>query len=114
MRLLSLFQSIVRPIFGAFETEELKKFIRMGAVFAFIIGSYWTLRPLKNAVFCTLIGSGHIPYAKTLSLIFLMPLLMLYSRLLDKYGKERVFYMISAAYGILSAAFALVLAYTQN
>lgn len=113
--LLSFFQKLIRPIFGSFETEELKKFLRMGTTFAFIIGSYWTLRPLKNNIFCALVGgAGQIPYAKTLSLIFLMPLLMMYSRLLDKKGKERTFYLISATYGLLAFAFALILSQTQN
>lgn len=114
MRLLSLFQSLIKPIFGSFEKEELKKFLRMGATFAFIIGSYWSLRTLKNGIFCTLVGSGQIAYAKTLSLIFLIPLLMIYSRLLDKYGKEKTFYLISATYGTLAIIFAFTLAHTQN
>jgi len=114
MGLLSVFQSLMRPIFGSFETEEFKKFIRMGAVFAFIIGSYWALRPLKNSLFCQLIGAGHLPYAKTLSLIFLVPLLMFYSRLLDKKGKEKTFYLISTTYGLLSLVFAVIFAHTQN
>ena len=49
--ILFLFQKLVKPIFGHFGPEEFKKFLRMGAIFAFIIGSYWTLRPLKNAIF---------------------------------------------------------------
>ena len=72
---LSFFQKIVKPIFGTFETEEFKKFLRMGAIFAFIIGSYWTLRPLKKAIFCTLVGASDTPIAKMGSLFFLIPIL---------------------------------------
>ena len=61
---LSLLQKIVKPIFGTFEDEEFNKFLRMGAIFAFIIGSYWTLRPLKKAIFCTLVGASIPPLPK--------------------------------------------------
>jgi len=114
MTLLSFFQSIVRPIFGTFETEEFKKFLRMGAVFSLIIGSYWTIRVLKNALFCTLVDAAQLPYAKTASILFLIPLLMLYTKLFDIYKREKVFYMVSGVYGVLSVVFAVIIAFTQS
>lgn len=114
MTLLSFFQSLVRPIFGTFETEEFKKFLRMGSVFAFIIGSYWTIRVLKNALFCTLVEAAQLPYAKTVSIIFLVPLVILYTRLFDIYKREKVFYIVSTVYGVLFAAFAIIIAFTQS
>ncbi|MFI5333389.1 MAG: NTP/NDP exchange transporter [Candidatus Babeliales bacterium] len=114
MTLLSFFQSIIRPIFGTFETEELKKFLRMGAVFTFIIGSYWTIRVLKNALFCTFVAAAHLPYAKTASILFLIPLLMFYTKLLDTYKRDKVFYIVSAIYAVLSLVFALIIAFTQS
>lgn len=114
MTLLSIFQYITKPIFGTFENEEFKKFLRMGAVFAFIIGSYWTIRVLKNSLFCTLVEAAQLPYAKTASIIFLVPLVMLYTKLFDLYKKETVFYIISSMYGILFLFFALAISFTQN
>jgi AAA family ATP:ADP antiporter len=111
MSLISIFQKIIKPIFGEFEQEELRKFLRMGFVFAFIIGSYWTLRPLKNAIFCTLVNAAQIPWAKTASLIFLVPLLIFYTKLLDTYKREKVFYIVSGMYCILSLVFSILIAY---
>lgn len=111
MRLLSIFQKIVKPIFGEFDQEEFKKFLRMGSIFAFIIGSYWTLRPLKNAIFCTLVSASQIPWAKTASLMFLIPLLMFYTKLLDKYKREKVFNTISLIYFCLSLIFTVLIAF---
>ena len=91
---LSFLQKIAKPIFGHFGPEEFKKFLRMGAIFAFIIGSYWTLRPLKNAIFCTLVGAAQIPWAKTASLLFLIPLLIFYTKILDTHKREKTFYII--------------------
>jgi len=47
--MITFFQKLVRPIFGSFETEEFKKFLRMGSIFAFMIASYWALRPSRMA-----------------------------------------------------------------
>lgn len=111
---LSLLQKIVKPIFGHFGPEEFKKFLRMGAIFAFIIGTYWTLRPLKNAIFCTLVGAAQIPWAKTASLLFLVPLLIFYTKILDTYKREKTFYIISGAYSLLALIFSVLLAYTPS
>ena len=91
MTILSLIQWAIKPIFGTFEIEEFKKFLRMGSIFAFIIGSYWTIRTLKNALFMTLVGPAQLPYAKTASLLFLLPVIMTYTKLLDKYSREKSF-----------------------
>jgi AAA family ATP:ADP antiporter len=107
--MLSLFQSAVRPLFGNFEREEFKKFLRMGLCFTFILGSYWTMRVLKNSLFSALVGAAYIPYAKTISLIILIPLLMVYSRLLDTYSREKTFYFLSLAYACATIGFALLL-----
>ena len=111
---LSFLQKIAKPIFGHFGPEEFKKFLRMGLIFAFIIGSYWTLRPLKNAIFCTLVGAAQIPWAKTASLVFLIPLLIFYTKILDSYKRERTFYIISGAYALLALIFSVLLAYTPS
>ncbi len=107
---LSITRIIFRPIFGTFETEELKKFLRMGVAFSFVIGSYWTMRILKNALFCSLVGAHAIPYAKTLSLLFLIPFLMLYTKLIDTWKYEKTFYTLSSAYTIMLALFAALFA----
>lgn len=114
MTILSVLQSIIRPIFGTFEPEEFKKFLRMGLIFAFIIGSYWTIRTLKNALFMTLVGAGQLPYAKTLSLFFLLPVIMMYTKLLDKYSREKIFYILSTGYAIFALLFGISFAYTQG
>ena len=75
--ILAYAQSIITPIFGSFEREEFKKFLKLGAVFSAIIGSYWTLGTIKEALVSLLIGSAMLPHAKAASLICLIPMLML-------------------------------------
>lgn len=73
-KMLQLLIRICSFNFGEFEREEFKKFLRMGLIFALIIGVYWTLRPLKDSLFIQLVDKMHLPYAKTISVLALLPL----------------------------------------
>ena len=103
--MLHFFQSICRFNFGVFDTEEFKKFLRMGLIFALIIGIYWTLRPLKDSIFIQLVDRLHLPYAKTLSVIALLPLVMFYTKLLERTSRERMLIILPTFYGIVIALF---------
>jgi ATP:ADP antiporter, AAA family len=107
--IISMLRWIVRPVFGSFEEEEFKKFLRMGFVFTTLIGSYWTMRTLKKSIFYALVGSTLEPWAKTVSLFVLIPLVAIYSKMVEKYKHERMFYVLSAIYGALNIFFALCL-----
>lgn len=72
LSVLQFFQWLCRFNFGEFEREEFKKFLRMGLIFALIIGVYWTLRPLKDSIFIQLVGKFQLPFAKTISVLALL------------------------------------------
>lgn len=112
-RMLQFFQWICRFNFGNFEREEFKKFLRMGLIFALIIGVYWTLRPLKDAVFIQLVDKFHLPYAKTVSVIALLPLVMFYTRLLEKTSRERMLVILPTFYGVGVFVFAVCMFLAQ-
>lgn len=106
--MISILQTICKPLFGTFEREEFKKFLRMGVTFTCIVGAYWTLRVLKNALFCTVVGGEYLPWAKTISIICLVPLVMFYTKLLDIFSREKLFYILSIAYALITVIFALL------
>lgn len=112
--ILRFFQSICRFNFGNFEHEEFKKFLRMGVIFALIIGVYWTLRPLKDAVFIQLVGSLQLPYAKTVSVLALLPLVMFYTKLLEKTSREKMLLILPSFYGISILSFSLLIMWAQG
>lgn len=112
--ILSFFQWICRFNFGNFEREEFKKFLRMGLIFALIIGVYWTLRPLKDAIFIQLAGKLQLPYAKTVSVIALLPLVMFYTKLLEKTSRERMLRILPTFYGIAVLFFAVCMFFVQR
>lgn len=97
---------ICRFNFGSFEREEFKKFLRMGSIFALIIGVYWTLRPLKDSIFIQLVDKMHLPYAKTISVLALLPLVILYTKLLEQTSREKMLFLLPSFYGVAILCFA--------
>lgn len=111
---LQFFQWLCRFNFGHFEREEFKKFLRMGLIFALIIGVYWTLRPLKDAIFIQLVGKYQLPFAKTISVLALLPFVMFYTRLLGKTSREKMLIILPAFYGSLILCFSFVMSQVQG
>jgi AAA family ATP:ADP antiporter len=101
----AFFMWISKFLFGDFEQEEFKKFVRLGVIFGLIIGSYWTLRVLKNAFFCATVGPNALAAAKIVSLFCLLPLVMLYTKLIERYSREKMLYILPAIYGAVALLF---------
>jgi AAA family ATP:ADP antiporter len=99
--------------FGDFEIDEFRKFIRMGFIFFIIIGVYWSLRPLKDSVFIQLVDRVQLPYAKTFSLLGLIPVVMFYTKILEKISKEKMFIVLTLFYGISIFIFACLMLVIQ-
>lgn len=111
--ILRFFQWICRFNFGTFEREEFKKFLRMGLIFALIIGVYWTLRPLKDAVFIQLVSSLQLPFAKTFSVLALLPLVMFYTKLLEHNSREKMLIILPVFYGLSLLVFGALMLLLQ-
>ncbi|HEY2811710.1 MAG TPA: Npt1/Npt2 family nucleotide transporter [Rhabdochlamydiaceae bacterium] len=111
--LLGFFQWICQFNFGKFEREEFKKFIRLGVIFALIIGVYWTLRPLKDAVFIQLVDKFQLPFAKTVSVLALLPFVMFYTKLLEKISREKMLMILPTFYGISILSFSALMLFFQ-
>ncbi|MBT3455779.1 hypothetical protein HN446_01835 [bacterium] len=105
-----MFKKLARTLYGNFESrEELKKFGLLAVIFGFTIGVYWVLRPLKDNVFINMVGVDWQPYAKVLSLFFIVPLVILYSKLIDKYPRHKLFYVLAGVYGVLALLFGIAM-----
>ena len=102
-----MFKRIATMLWGNFEnSEELKKFGFLAAIFGLIIGTYWTLRPMKDGLFNALIGiDPYQPYAKILSLFVVFPLVIIYSKLIDTFPRQKVFYVLVGIYALLALVF---------
>jgi len=106
--------------YGEFTREELLRTLLLGTAFALIIGTYWTMRPLKDALFdAVVIGDGQqsnvalLAWAKIVSVCVLVPVTLLYSRLVDWLRRDQLFYVLGglASGGLI--AFSLIFADSQ-
>lgn len=104
-----MLKSFLKSWFGDFTKDELKKFIGLALIFAFTIGVYWFLRTSKDGVFNAIVGFDSQPYAKWLSVFFIIPLTVAYGWLVDRLPRQRVFYALAAIYGVGALFFALAL-----
>lgn len=107
-RLKASLVSFLRAWFGDFDREELKKFIKLGIIFALVIGIYWTLRPLKDSIFSSMVHADNQPWAKFVSLIVMFPLVLIYSKLVDKFKRHRLFYVLGGLFCIGSIIFGVL------
>jgi len=102
---------MVQFLWGKFESkEELRKFFVLAAIFFCIIGTYWALRPLKDSIFLSMVGKNWLPWAKAFSVCLLIPLVVLYTKLIDSYERHKVFYIMMLSYGAITLIFAFLLA----
>lgn len=104
-----MFGRLIRAWWGDFSKEELEKFALLSLIFGLVIGVYWYLRPLKDAIFMSVIGSDYIPKAKILSLIIVFPLVLIYSKLVDMFPRHRMFYALCTIYAIVGLIFAYIM-----
>ena len=84
---------------GSFDGQELKKFLLLGLILAFITDIYFTLRPMKDAFFMGIVGGAFAPQARMISLLAVFPLVLVFSVLVDKLSRQGLFYALSIVYG---------------
>lgn len=96
-----MFRKLLEKFYGNFTREEFIRTLLLGTAFTLIIGTYWTLRPLKDALFkATVIGDGAftdtsaLAWAKIFSTCMLVPIILFYSYLVDKFKRQQLFYII--------------------
>jgi len=102
--------SVARFLWGDVSREEFKKFGLLSGVFFFIIGTYWLMRSLKDAIFLNTVGPLYLPYAKIVSVIALILVLMVYAKLVDWLEKHRLVYLLCTIYSVLFLSIAYCVA----
>lgn len=100
--------------------EEIKKVGLLAFAFLITLGTYWLMRLLKDLVlyklaFPVTLGWSHdtgrlwIPTVKTLSPIFVLFLVMIYSKLVDMFEKHKLMYLIASFYMIVFSIITVIL-----
>ncbi len=106
-----MISTICRTLWGDVSREEAKKFGLLSAVFFFIIGTYWLMRSLKEAIFLNTVGPSYLPFAKIVSLVCLVLVLMVYAKLVDALEKHTLVYLLCGIYSVAFIAIAYGLAH---
>lgn len=96
-------------IWGNLTTEELKKFGFLASIFFLVISSYQMLKALKDPFFDLYVGVDWIPRAKIGSIVFVALAILFYSKLLNLFQKQYVFYIICSIYGVIFLIFSYFL-----
>lgn len=93
-----MLSKIKRILWGDLTTEEFKRFGLLSLTLLFIIGTYWLMRPLKDGLFINIVGKNYLPFAKILSLGLIIPLVLIYAKLVDLVEKQKLFYILCGFY----------------
>ncbi len=88
--------------------ERLKVFL-LTLSFFFVIGGYTVVKELKDSIFSSIVGSGHVKDAKVISMFILIPAILLYSKLVDTIAKQQLVYFYTILYSIAGFIFAYFL-----
>ena len=99
----------VRRIFDALfniEPHERLKILYLSITFFLIIGAYTITRELKSSIFMAIVGLKYVPWAKTATMILLVPLIFCYSKLVDTISKYQLLSWCCTFYGIAGLLFA--------
>jgi len=100
-----MYKKIIRTLWGELHGDELKKFLLLSLGFFFLIGSYWPLKTLKDSIFVNTVGASYVPIAKLLSLVMFFPLVLIYSKLIDVFSKQKMVYLLVTIYMLLGFVF---------
>lgn len=92
---------VVRFFWGDMSADELKRFSILSATYFILIGAYWLIRVMKDPIFDLLVGyRQYQPYAKMVSLIFVICAVLFYNKLVDLLKRNVLFYCIALFFGL--------------
>jgi AAA family ATP:ADP antiporter len=107
--MIKLLMKLCKFNFGEFEEQEFRKFFRLGFIYFMVVWIYWIIRPLKDAVFVQFVDKVDIPWAKTVSLLLMVPFVAVYTRMVSMYPREKLTKMIPVFYGCALLVFAVLI-----
>lgn len=115
-----MFSGIIRYFYPDLKEEELNKFGHLAIAFLFTAGTYWLLRLVKDDVIYKIAFSEELGWAigygatmvaklKTVSPWVVLGALAVYTRLIDKFEKQQLFYVIGSTFAAIFALVSLIL-----
>jgi len=82
----------------------------LALTFAFLTATQAVWRSLKSPIFAKLVGIAYLPSIKLYSILFLIPLILLYSKLVDVLRRHQLLYVFALTHSLGGFLFAYLLA----
>lgn len=112
--------NIIHYFYPLIKKNEIKKFSLLALAFMFTVGTYWLMRLLKDLVLYKLAfpvslgwssdtGRLWIPTIKTISPLFVLVLVLIYSKLVDMLEKHKLIYLVASFYMIIFSTLSIIL-----
>ena len=89
--------------------DECLKFLRLALIFTCMISIFALFHPLKDVVFITMVGVHWLPYARWVSLAFLIPALLVYGKIIDFLPRHRMFYALALTGSAIITGFVIAM-----
>ncbi len=89
---------------------EQRKFLILGCTFFFVIAAYTLIQALKDSIFAHIVGKEMIPWARYFSMFLLMPAIVFYARLVDRWRRYYLLCFYAGLYAVMSLVFCYFIA----
>jgi AAA family ATP:ADP antiporter len=109
---LRKFISTQCDIYLQLDKYEKLKLLYLSISFFFIIGSYSILRSLKASIFLALVGKNYLPLAKIMGIILIIPIMIVYAKIIDNLKRYQVIFLFLILYAIFGFIFAGILSHS--
>ena len=83
----------------------------LSLTFFFLTATQALWRTLKISIFAKIVGAGSAPDAKIYAIFLLIPLILLYSKLVDKMRRHQLVYLFTLLHGVVGLIIAYYLAH---
>jgi len=104
-----MFERLAKKLWGGIRGDELAKFMYLSAGAFFLIGSYWPLKPLKEGIFMSMVGSDYLPSVKMITVAVVLLFVLVSSKLVDLFSKQKMIYFFVLLYSVLGICFVFLL-----
>jgi len=108
---MRFFSALIHNLWGLSAGDELKKFLYLAAGAFCLLGSFSSLKPLKESLFINMVGADYYPLVKNISVVLMFLVVMLYSKIVDYVSKQNLIYVFLVFYISLGAVLVALLAH---
>ncbi|OGB97404.1 hypothetical protein A3F06_02795 [candidate division TM6 bacterium RIFCSPHIGHO2_12_FULL_36_22] len=84
-----------------FDRYDALKLFYLAAAFFFVIAPYTIMKDIKDSIFIYTVGRTYLPTAKILSMVVLIPAILLFSYLVDRMKRYRLFCFYTILFGLI-------------